>query len=96
MNDPTDIGASSWTIDENGRITGSDNEVSQEFSYTVLGTVDKSGNVDATTSLVGGEEMIRLTGRLQFDAQGRLTGNLVWGSEPPSTYSYTFTRSTSP
>lgn len=79
---------------ENTSITGTDVDVSQEFFYTVFGNVDSSGNVDATTSLVGGEEVIALTGRLQFDSQNRLTGELVWNSVPPLTYRYTFTRTT--
>jgi hypothetical protein len=96
VDDAEDIGVSSWTIGEDGRITGSDIDVSQEFSYTVFGTVDAAGNVDAVTSLIGGEETIELTGRLQFDAQGRLTGDLHWASEPPFTYTYTLTRDANP
>jgi hypothetical protein len=96
VDDPEDIGVSSWTIDKDGRITGSDVDVSQEFSYTVFGTVDDQGNVEAVTSLVGGEEVIELVGRLQFDSQGHLTGNLEWASEPPFTYTYTLTRGANP
>ncbi|MGV3617388.1 MAG: hypothetical protein ACO1SV_18845 [Fimbriimonas sp.] len=92
VDDAEDIGVSSWTVYEDGRITGSDVDVSEEFFYTVFGTIDAEGNVDATTSRVGEEEVIALTGRLQRDSQGRLTGNLVWASDPPLTYTYTLTR----
>lgn len=93
IEDPADSGISSWTIGENGSITGTDVDDTEEFFYTVFGETDDAGNVDATTSLVGEEEVISLTGRLQFDSQNRLTGELVWNSVPPLTYRYTFTRS---
>lgn len=90
--DAEDHGISSWTIGQDGQIAGNDVDVSGEFSYIVLGTTDASGNVNATTSRIGPEEVIALTGRLQFDDQGRLVGDLLWASTPPLTYRYTFTR----
>lgn len=92
VDDAEDAGVSSWTIAENGAITGTDIDVSQEFQYTVFGNVDSAGNVDATTSRIGADEVIGLAGRLQFDDESRLTGTLVWDSEPPLTYRYTFAR----
>ena len=96
IDDPLDTGVSEWMIGEHGTITGNDIDATHEFSYTVFGTIDSAGNADATTSLIGGEEVISLDGHLQFDAEGHLTGDLVWASEPPLTYRYTFTRETTP
>jgi hypothetical protein len=88
--DATDTGTSTWTIAADGTITGTDTDDSDEGVYTVTGDIDDAGNVDATTRL--GEDSDSLTGRLRFDAQNRLTGNLVWDGVPPATYRYTFTR----
>ncbi len=90
--DATDVGTSTWTISPNGQINGTDVDGPDDSSYTVSGQIDGLGNVNATTSLVGGNETIPLTGRLERDSQGRLTGDLVWASNPPSTYRYTFNR----
>jgi len=92
VDDATDFGSSEWIIDADGSVAGTDIDVSHEFNYTVFGTIDASGNLDATTSLVGGDEVIPLTGRLQFDSAGKLSGDLHWASTPPTTYTYTFTR----
>lgn len=92
MTDAEDHGVSAWRISEDGAISGSDIDVSQEFSYTVFGNIDRSGNMDGATSRVGEEEVIGLAGRLQFDNEGKLTGDLVWDSNPPLTYRYTITR----
>lgn len=94
VNDPTDVGTSTWVIDMDGTISGTDIDGSDDSSYSVAGDVDNAGNVTATTTLTGSEETNSLTGRLQFNAQSKLTGNLVWGSVPPLTYRYTFTRVT--
>lgn len=93
--DAEDHGVSSWTIGEDGTLSGSDVDVSQEFSYVVFGNVDAQGNVDGATSRIGEEEVIGLSGRFQFDNEGKLVGDLVWASNPPLTYRYTITRARS-
>lgn len=90
--DAEDHGVSTWTIGQNGQISGNDFDVSGEFSYIVFGEIDSSGNMNGNTSRVGAEEVIQLSGRLQFNDQNQLVGNLVWDSVPPLTYRYTFTR----
>lgn len=90
VNDASDTGTSMWIVAADGTITGTDTETGDGVTYAVGGDIDAAGNVDATTTQ--GEESDSLTGRLQFDNQNRLTGNLVWGSVPPLTYRYTFTR----
>jgi hypothetical protein len=90
--DAEDHGVSTWTVGQNGQISGNDLDVSGEFSYIVFGEIDAAGNMEGNTSRVGAEEVIRLSGRLQFDNQNQLVGNLVWDSVPPLTYRYTFTR----
>ncbi len=55
------------------------------------GLIDANGHFIGQTSRIGMDEITSLTGQLQPDAQGRLVGNLVWGSTPPLTYTYTLT-----
>lgn len=92
MADAEDHGVSTWTIGQDGTVSGQDIDVSGEFSYIVFGGIDSSGNFDGNTSRVGAEEVIGLSGRLQANNQNQLTGDLTWESTPPLTYRYTFTR----
>lgn len=90
--DPTDAGTSNWTIDVSGLVTGTDVDPGRGTTFTVLGTINGDGDLSSESTPAAGGGSALLTGRLDFDGDGKLTGILTWQVTPPLQYRYTFTR----
>jgi len=92
VGDAEDTGTSTWTISPDGTVTGKDVDPSTNTTYTVVGTINRQGQLSSMSTPNNDAGPATLDGRLQFDNQGRLAGTLVWGVTPPISYNYTFSR----
>jgi len=91
VDNASDAGTSTWTVNANGTVDGTDTDPGRETTFHVQGHVDALGNL-TSTSTPEGEAASSLTGPLSFDGDGKLTGVLVWGVTPPLSYRYVFTK----
>jgi hypothetical protein len=89
--DANDAGTSEWTISRTGVVTGQDTDPGRATTFNVAGNVDVTGRLTSTSTPSEGAPAT-LNGPLSFDSEGHLTGDLVWGVQPPLTYRYTFNR----
>ncbi|GMV88378.1 MAG: hypothetical protein AMXMBFR81_13090 [Chthonomonas sp.] len=96
LTDATDAGPCTWTIGSDGTIEGTDNDPVRGLVFTVRGRIDKDGNVTTMSTPDNGDPAASLNGRLQFRADGTLSGVLEWGVAPPLSYTYTFARTDPP
>ncbi|MGV3618119.1 MAG: hypothetical protein ACO1SV_22565 [Fimbriimonas sp.] len=90
--DAEDAGTNHWTVSADGTITGQDFDPGRDTTFNVVGRINGGGNVTTVSTPSGGGDGASLNGSLSFDNQNRLTGTLVWGTTPPLSYRYTFTR----
>jgi hypothetical protein len=90
--DATDAGTSTWHVDSTGNVTGQDHDAGDAIIYSLSGQLDNEGNLTSLSTPNNGDPTASLNGPMQINNQGQLTGLLVWGVEPPLTYSYTLTR----
>lgn len=91
IDDPEDAGTSRWEISSTGQITGLDFDPAP-INYTVTGTIADDGAVTTVATPNNGQGPSNLNGKLAFEPNRRLSGNLVWGVLPPITYRYSFAR----
>lgn len=91
VNDPTDAGTSRWEISSTGRITGLDFDPAP-ITYSVTGTIADDGTVATVATPNNGTAPANLNGKLAFEPNRRLSGDMVWGVLPPITYRYSFAR----
>ena len=89
--DATDAGTSLWSVDSEGRVDGQDFDPVRGTTFHVVGRIDAAGHLISNSTPTTGSSAT-LNGDLAFNAQSKLTGQLVWGVVPPLTYTYTFTR----
>jgi hypothetical protein len=87
---PADAGTATWTISSDGTVHGQDFDPGRDTTFQIGGHIDADGNLTSLSTPATGEPA-SLAGRLTFDPQGRLSGVLEWGVQPPLQYRYTFT-----
>ncbi|RYG38483.1 hypothetical protein EON81_03560 [bacterium] len=92
LDDARDAGTATWTVQNDGTISGTDNDPGRETAFNIVGRIDSAGTVTTTSTPAGGGEAATLNGRLLFGTSGELAGTLNWGVEPPLSYRYAFTR----
>jgi hypothetical protein len=89
--DAQDRGTSVWSVDSSGNVRGEDFDPRNEITYEVVGRIDEEGHLTSMSTPDNGDAPASLDGTMQTD-NGWFTGELVWGVEPPLSYTYTLTR----
>ncbi|MCW5942412.1 MAG: hypothetical protein KIS66_09285 [Fimbriimonadaceae bacterium] len=92
VGDPTDAGTSNWTVRWDGQVEGTDLDPGRGTTFAVAGKISEGGDLVTVSTPSDGSGAAGLTGRMAFDADGKLTGILTWQVTPPLQYRYTFTR----
>jgi hypothetical protein len=91
VGDPADAGTSAWSFDGAGQLSGQDFDAGRETTFTVRGTIQPDGSFVSTSTPDNGDPAASLNGTLHRQQNGSLSGLLVWGVDPPLTYTYTLT-----
>ncbi|RYG46037.1 hypothetical protein EON79_11165 [bacterium] len=92
LTDTSDAGTATWTVGNDGTISGTDVDPGRETTFSIAGRIDANGNVTTTSTPAGGGEAATLNGRLVFEIEGPLAGTLTWNIATPTSYRYAFTR----